>query len=101
MEKQDRFYKGLFWGTLIGSAVGVTIGMLFAPRKGDETRRDLQNKLRRYLQPETPPEPTPDVENTAKEQSDAIVENAREQAQSLLDDADNLLREIRSKSSKN
>ena len=30
---------------LAGAAIGVGIGMLFAPKKGSETREDLKNKL--------------------------------------------------------
>ena len=30
---------------LAGAAVGVGIGMLFAPKKGSETRKDLKNKM--------------------------------------------------------
>ncbi len=30
---------------VLGAAVGATMGILFAPKKGSETRRDLKNKI--------------------------------------------------------
>lgn len=34
---------------LAGAAIGVGIGMLFAPKKGSETREDLKNKMNELL----------------------------------------------------
>lgn len=34
---------------LAGAAVGVGIGMLFAPKKGSETREDLKNKMNELI----------------------------------------------------
>ena len=35
-------------GFIFGAAVGVTAGMLFAPRSGVETRKKLEKKAREY-----------------------------------------------------
>lgn len=34
--------------TLLASAVGVAVGMLFAPQKGSKTRRDISKKNHEY-----------------------------------------------------
>lgn len=103
------FYKGLFWGTLIGAGIGTVMGILFAPRKGDETRRALFESLNASL---NPPDDAPfgdmpapnsippkegavpaDVENEAKRRAEEIIDEARLEAQRLLREANALLRE--------
>ncbi|MCS6988388.1 MAG: YtxH domain-containing protein [Chloroherpetonaceae bacterium] len=107
MNKND-FYKGLFWGTLIGAGIGTAMGILFAPRKGEETRRALFESLNASLNPkEEPPSEMPvpnsippkegavpaDVENEAKRRAEEIIDEARLEAQRLLREANALLRE--------
>ena len=41
---KDNKKKGL-GGFLIGAAIGAGLGILFAPKKGSETRRELKEKL--------------------------------------------------------
>jgi len=31
MEQQDKFYKGLFFGAMLGTVGGTLMGLLFAP----------------------------------------------------------------------
>ncbi len=108
MQRND-FYKGLFWGTLLGAGIGTVMGILFAPRKGEETRRALLESLNASLNPELdsplgdmpvpnsiPPKEgaTPaDVENEAKRRADDIIVEARLEAQRLIREANALLRE--------
>jgi gas vesicle protein len=40
----DSFVKGVFWGTLIGGILGI----LFAPEKGEETRKKLKKLTAEY-----------------------------------------------------
>jgi gas vesicle protein len=40
----DSFIKGVFWGTVIGGVLGV----LFAPERGEETRKKLKKLTREY-----------------------------------------------------
>ena len=36
--------KSFILGTVIGAAVGAALGMLYAPKKGEETRKELKGK---------------------------------------------------------
>lgn len=36
--------KSFILGTIIGAAVGVVLGVLYAPKKGEETRKELKGK---------------------------------------------------------
>ena len=107
--QKNEFYKGLFWGTLLGAGIGTVMGILFAPRKGEETRRALFEGLNAGLNPEPdfplgempvpnsiPPKEgaTPaDIENEAKRRADDIIDEARLEAQRLIREANTLLRE--------
>ena len=42
MSKEKKSGIGKF---IAGAAVGAGLGILFAPKKGSETRKDLKNKL--------------------------------------------------------
>ena len=42
MSKERRFGFGKF---ALGAAIGVGLGVLFAPKKGEETRKELRKKL--------------------------------------------------------
>lgn len=44
MENKD-LYKGLAIGLLAGGAIGVAVGLLFAPKSGAETRGLIREKL--------------------------------------------------------
>lgn len=97
------FVKGLAIGAFFGAAAGTVIGLLFAPRKGTETQQaltesvsDLVEQMRRLPQTsEEPDAPADDVENDAKIRAQAIIEEARTEAQQLIDDANVLLKEIK------
>ena len=44
MEDRD-LYKGLAIGLLAGGAIGVAVGLLFAPKSGAETRQIIREKF--------------------------------------------------------
>lgn len=108
MQRND-FYKGLFWGTLIGAGIGTVMGILFAPRKGEETRRTLLESLNAGLNPQSdalmnempvpnsiPPEEgamPAEIDNEAKRRANDIIDEARLEAQRLIREANALLRE--------
>ena len=43
-------------GLFAGLAIGATLGVLFAPKKGDELRRDLSDKLNDFIYDKYPNE---------------------------------------------
>ena len=49
MEQQDKFYKGLFFGAVLGAAAGTIMGLLFAPYKGTETQQIISGKVKLAL----------------------------------------------------
>ena len=45
-EKETKKKKGL-GKVAVGAAIGVGLGVLFAPKSGKETRQDISNKVKR------------------------------------------------------
>ncbi|NTU53225.1 MAG: YtxH domain-containing protein [Chlorobiaceae bacterium] len=99
MENQDKYYKGLFFGAVLGSIVGTIMGLLFAPRKGEDTQMIITGKVRRALDraAELYEEPEEDAiyNNEAKQRSQKIIDSARDEAKKILDEANNIIKDIR------
>lgn len=103
MENQDNYYKGLFYGAALGAAIGTVMGLLFAPDKGQETQRIITGKLRRALDLATDKaaefydgdEHGEIFDNEARNRSKEIIENARDEARKILNDANAILKEIK------
>ncbi|UXE65550.1 MAG: YtxH domain-containing protein [Chryseotalea sp. WA131a] len=90
---------------LAGAAAGAILGILYAPDKGSVTREklaaklgDYKDKLEKYISDLTPPSENSSYLTTeAKAQGQKVVTEAKDKAQRLLDDVDELLAQMRSK----
>lgn len=99
MEQQDKFYKGLFFGVVLGAAVGTIMGLLFAPHKGTETQQIISGKVKHALDKATEYYENSEHEdvysNEAKTRSQEIIDTARDEAKKILNEANSIIRDIK------
>jgi gas vesicle protein len=100
-ESRNRSTQVGIWSALAGGAVGFALGMMFAPKRGPDTRRRLAYQLeqavaqvnalmRRFSGSE--------AESEARRTRDALVADAQARADHIRDDIDALLEELRKQS---
>lgn len=77
MEQSNNTGK-LIGALLVGAAVGGILGVLFAPGKGSDTRKKLSTKGE-------------DLTDTIKEKLNALLENVRNEVQTVTDKASELI----------
>jgi gas vesicle protein len=88
-------------GFLVGGAVGFGLGLLLAPGEGRELRRRVAYLLDRWagdvagVVDRLDGRADADDTSYARARADALVADARQQAQALLDEADSLMSQAR------
>ncbi|MDX1421003.1 MAG: YtxH domain-containing protein [Rubricoccaceae bacterium] len=92
--------RASFWGFALGGATGFALGILLAPDEGREVRQRLAYLLDRWssqLGRVVGDLVSESVPNEARQSADAVVADARQQAEQLLSEAEALMKEARSR----
>ncbi len=88
-----------FFSLITGTAIGLAIGVLFAPDKGSNTRGRVSYNLYRFksaledLLSELQAEELPD--SSARSESERVITDAKVKAEELLKDVENLIGQIK------
>lgn len=98
--QQDNFTKGFLIGALIGGTAGAVAALLLAPKSGVELRRDLAEKSGEWYEKanEYAAEQSKVVGKAVNEgrvRAEQIVRTTKEQAGSILSEAETLMRDVR------
>ena len=108
-DSRDNSVIGFLAGAMIGGAVGAVAALLLAPKTGREMRgeladrsEDMFDKAKDYFNEATDDEDEIEDEfvNEGRMKAERIVSSAREQAQTLLSNAEQVLTDARSRSKK-
>jgi gas vesicle protein len=102
MEKtsRNRTVQIGIWSALAGGALGFTLGMMFAPKRGPDTRRRLAYQLEHLTtQTEDFLRRVLESRSDADRSGDELVADAQARADHIRDDIDDLLEELRKQSS--
>lgn len=94
----SRVIRASLFGILAGGTVGFGLGLLLAPDEGQKARRRLAYLLDRWARQVAmlvEQLNTDEVESAARESGAALIAEAREQAERILQDANSLMSEVR------
>jgi gas vesicle protein len=98
MNSRKPLVQAAVWSALIGGGVGFGLALLIAPDEGRQVRRRLGYLLDRWTH-----QVAQLADNLARQQDsgvarqngDALVEDARQRAEQILSDANALMKEVR------
>lgn len=94
MSQRSHALQASIWGFLVGGASGLALGLLLAPDEGRQLRRRAAYLLDRWandLAGLIDRLDGGDVSSDARTRADALVADARQQAETLLSEADALI----------
>lgn len=98
----DSYSKGFVIGALVGGAIGAITALLFAPKSGEELRRDISDKSSELyhkagtLAQDASYEVSNAI-NIGKRKAEDIIYSAREQADALIANAEQTIKDARTK----
>ena len=105
--QQDNQAGTFIIGALLGGAVGAVAALLLAPKSGRDLRQDIAersedivDKAQGYFKEDVMPadeEDADDFVNEGRLRAERIVTSARKQAETLLSNAEQVLRDARSR----
>lgn len=99
------YTRGFLMGALVGGAIGGIVALLFAPKSGRELRRDIADKTEEvydkaqkyFTKEDGKPEEFDDVINEGRLRAERIVSSARTQAENILESAEQVLKDAKSR----
>ena len=113
MEDNNSSYsKGFLIGAVVGGAVGAVVALLFAPKSGRELRRDIADRTEEVVDKaqqmfnnatsggQESRSGLDDVVNEGRIAAERIVSTARHQADNLMSNAEQVLRDAKSRVSR-
>lgn len=113
MEDNNSSYsKGFLIGAVVGGAVGAVVALLFAPKSGRELRRDIADRTEEVVDKaqqmfnnatsggQESRAGLDDVVNEGRIAAERIVSTARHQADNLMSNAEQVLRDAKSRVSR-
>lgn len=104
----ESYARGLVTGALIGGAVGAVAALLFAPKSGQELRKDIADKSQVAVDKAQGYISDLEVDlnsvvkstvNEGKKKADEIIGSAKSQAQEIISNAEAVLSSARTKAS--
>ena len=102
MSTENNSGLGVFFGMLVGGAIGAALALLYAPKTGREFRDDLRSKTDEYL--DEADRYIAEARNRAKvlindgkKKSEKIISDAKEKSEAILKDAEKVFNDAKAK----
>lgn len=99
-ESNSGKFGPFLWGVLAGGLIGAAFGLLYAPKAGAETRRDLGDRLDDITDTindilKGNSDETEGMPNAGRSRGAWVVDQARERASDLMSEAERAIHEAR------